>query len=635
MKEDNFSDNDRDNPYTIRDDSAEPDFSSIDDESIEGAVTGGSDDNNTTTVSEQAQPDDTLNHSGNDSDARDDGDDGSVQEPKDRSVDGGNEKERNDIGSDIIRGHINTIILRALYERDKYGYEIMSDIEHKSHGQYSLKQPTLYSALKRLENQGYIRAYWKTDEVSNGGRRKYFMLTESGREITEKNLAEWEYSRTIIDSLISDRAFDFSQPAPTPVDFTILRNSVSRVPVVRSDEEGRSEHADGEEAQVAQGGNAVAADNAVQAQQSSNAQANAQNEQVAVQPTANDTEQAQNSATTVVTDSTVQQGGDSQQTAAQTIQQDTQAYTVTQAQQPLQQPATQEAQYIAQQPAQQPVSAAPQTAQQVDTDTSAVAQSPMQTQEQARSEARRIAHENYLRLISEPVRVQPTPQEDIVPGSERVNTDSLIYNNRPETERDYKNLIDGIFRRALSNGSVQYTNKVEPPKPKPVPEVQHVRLVDRGRADGVKVATSSGTDSNSTYASKTTYDKGKTLLKASSVVFAITLIEFVLCFVFLNQLNTTWVYPTVILGIGFVQFAIFGIMALQGYGKNCVRPTTSGYISSCIILAVIGILIISATSFLLNLNPTSAVDIIKMIVIPSITVLNLVVFAVCFRAFIK
>ena len=77
------------------------------------------------------------------------------------------------ISADLIRGHINTIILRTLYERDKYGYEIIEEIEAKSHGQYSLKQPTLYSALKRLESQGYINAYWKTDEVSLGGRRKY------------------------------------------------------------------------------------------------------------------------------------------------------------------------------------------------------------------------------------------------------------------------------------------------------------------------------------------------------------------------------------------------------------------------------------------------------------------------------
>ena len=157
------------------------------------------------------------------------------EELKDRE--NGEEESKSAISADLIRGHINTIILRTLYERDKYGYEIIEEIESKSHGQYSLKQPTLYSALKRLESQGYINAYWKTDEVSNGGRRKYYTLTDSGREITEKNQAEWEYSRTVIDSLISDRNFDFTQPAPTPVDFKILKTSTSRVPNVKDTEE--------------------------------------------------------------------------------------------------------------------------------------------------------------------------------------------------------------------------------------------------------------------------------------------------------------------------------------------------------------------------------------------------------------
>ena len=89
-----------------------------------------------------------------------------MDETKDGIVD---EEGKSAISADLIRGHINTIILRTLYERDKYGYEIIEEIEKKSHGQYSLKQPTLYSALKRLETQGYINAYWKTDEATAGG----------------------------------------------------------------------------------------------------------------------------------------------------------------------------------------------------------------------------------------------------------------------------------------------------------------------------------------------------------------------------------------------------------------------------------------------------------------------------------
>lgn len=114
----------------------------------------------------------------------------------------------NSINSDLIRGHINTIILKALYDGDRYGYDIIKDIEQKSSGQYKLKQPTLYSCLKRLESQGFISSYWGAK--SNGGRRKYYTLTEMGQELFLKNQTDWEYSRTVIDRLISDKAFDLS-----------------------------------------------------------------------------------------------------------------------------------------------------------------------------------------------------------------------------------------------------------------------------------------------------------------------------------------------------------------------------------------------------------------------------------------
>ena len=60
------------------------------------------------------------------------------------------------INSDLIRGNVTTIIL----DEDRYGYDILREIEVKSGGQYKLKQPTLYSCLKRLEKQGLISSYW-------------------------------------------------------------------------------------------------------------------------------------------------------------------------------------------------------------------------------------------------------------------------------------------------------------------------------------------------------------------------------------------------------------------------------------------------------------------------------------------
>lgn len=154
------------------------------------------------------------------------GQDETTLKDDDFSMTGGNEQAL-DISSDLIRGHINTIILRSLYDEDKYGYDIMEEIEKKSGGLYKLKPPTLYSALKRLESLGYVSSY--AGEFSNGGRRKYFHLTEDGRTVAKRSLSEWEFSRTIIDSLISDgdSHYDFSFITEKQQELTELKRSLA------------------------------------------------------------------------------------------------------------------------------------------------------------------------------------------------------------------------------------------------------------------------------------------------------------------------------------------------------------------------------------------------------------------------
>ncbi|NLL00361.1 MAG: PadR family transcriptional regulator, partial [Clostridiales bacterium] len=58
------------------------------------------------------------------------------------------------ITSDLIRGHTETIILAQLYNDDSYGYEINKAIQQKTDGEYELKEATLYSAFRRLEQAG-------------------------------------------------------------------------------------------------------------------------------------------------------------------------------------------------------------------------------------------------------------------------------------------------------------------------------------------------------------------------------------------------------------------------------------------------------------------------------------------------
>lgn len=88
------------------------------------------------------------------------------------------------IKDEFPRGQISTIILMCLAETDKYGYEIIDEVLKKTNGKLSIKQPSLYSSLKRMEEQSLISSYWRDSEI--GGRRHYYHLTDLGRKHLEK-----------------------------------------------------------------------------------------------------------------------------------------------------------------------------------------------------------------------------------------------------------------------------------------------------------------------------------------------------------------------------------------------------------------------------------------------------------------
>jgi len=71
------------------------------------------------------------------------------------------------------------VILYQLTDGDRYGYEIIKQIEDSSNGKLIIKQPTLYSVLKKLEQGRFISSYWQDSEI--GGKRHYYKLTDNGK----------------------------------------------------------------------------------------------------------------------------------------------------------------------------------------------------------------------------------------------------------------------------------------------------------------------------------------------------------------------------------------------------------------------------------------------------------------------
>ncbi|WP_334329100.1 PadR family transcriptional regulator [Companilactobacillus sp. HBUAS59699] len=82
------------------------------------------------------------------------------------------------MNKEMLKGTIDLLILSVLKEADNYGYQISKTITDKSNSTFEIQEATLYLALKRLEKQECIEAYW--GEKTHGGKRKYYHITDQG-----------------------------------------------------------------------------------------------------------------------------------------------------------------------------------------------------------------------------------------------------------------------------------------------------------------------------------------------------------------------------------------------------------------------------------------------------------------------
>lgn len=97
---------------------------------------------------------------------------------------------------EIMKGSIDILLLSLLNQQDMYGYEIVKTLKQNSNELYNMSEGTLYPALKRLETKGWLLSYWVN--ADNGGRRKYYQITDDGKRELEKKLTEWNQINHLI-----------------------------------------------------------------------------------------------------------------------------------------------------------------------------------------------------------------------------------------------------------------------------------------------------------------------------------------------------------------------------------------------------------------------------------------------------
>jgi PadR family transcriptional regulator PadR len=102
--------------------------------------------------------------------------------------------------ADLLQGTLDMLILKTLALGAMHGWGIAQRIEQISAGVLAVNQGSLYPALYRLEEQGWIAAEWGNSE--NNRQAKFYQLTRAGRKQLAEETANWERMTTAINLIL-------------------------------------------------------------------------------------------------------------------------------------------------------------------------------------------------------------------------------------------------------------------------------------------------------------------------------------------------------------------------------------------------------------------------------------------------
>jgi PadR family transcriptional regulator PadR len=96
----------------------------------------------------------------------------------------------------LMKGVTEPVLLYLINEVPTYGYNIIKELEKRTTGYFKFKGGTIYPALRRLETRGLIKSKWQ--RTTERQARKYYQITEKGRQFLSGRLAEWtDFARAI------------------------------------------------------------------------------------------------------------------------------------------------------------------------------------------------------------------------------------------------------------------------------------------------------------------------------------------------------------------------------------------------------------------------------------------------------
>jgi PadR family transcriptional regulator, regulatory protein PadR len=106
-----------------------------------------------------------------------------------RTSSGGPVRKGNQADTEMLKGTLDMMVLRTLATGDAHGHTIAKVIERTSEDVLEVEQGSLYPALHRLEDRGWVSSYWGPSE--NNRKAKFYRLTKAGRKQLGRETTRW------------------------------------------------------------------------------------------------------------------------------------------------------------------------------------------------------------------------------------------------------------------------------------------------------------------------------------------------------------------------------------------------------------------------------------------------------------
>ncbi len=101
---------------------------------------------------------------------------------------------------ELIGASTSILVLGILAKDPSYGYEVVKRVNQEAENLFEWQEGTIYPVLHKLEKEGLLRTQWQ--EANTGRKRKYYYITEQGREALQSRSAQWQSFNSLVHRVV-------------------------------------------------------------------------------------------------------------------------------------------------------------------------------------------------------------------------------------------------------------------------------------------------------------------------------------------------------------------------------------------------------------------------------------------------